>query len=31
MRSQALFINGIFESVLQDILTVQSQLPEQIL
>ena len=30
MRQQALFINGIFESVAEEILKVQSVLPEQI-
>jgi len=31
MRSEALFINGIFESVLEEILLVQRVLPEQIM
>ena len=31
MKSEALFINGVFESVLQEILRIQSVLPEQIL
>jgi len=31
MRSQALFINGVFEGVLDEILEIQSQLPEQIM
>jgi hypothetical protein len=31
MRDEALFINGIWEVVLQDILTIQTHLPEQIL
>lgn len=31
MRNYALFINGVYEEVLQDIVTVQEQLPEQIL
>jgi len=31
MRSEALFINGVYEDVLQDILEIQSVLPEQIL
>ena len=31
MRSDALFVNGVFEGVLQEIVAVQSQLPEQIL
>lgn len=31
MRSEALFINGVYEVVLQEILQIQSILPEQIL
>jgi hypothetical protein len=31
MRDEALFINGMFEDVLEDILTIQAHLPEQIL
>jgi 5-methylcytosine-specific restriction protein A len=31
MTSEALFINGVFDSVLQEILQTQSELPEQIL
>ncbi|MFC2023426.1 hypothetical protein ACFLT5_01675 [Chloroflexota bacterium] len=31
MRDVALFMNGVFDSVLQEILQVQSHLPEQIL
>lgn len=31
MKTQALFINGVYESVLQEILAIQSELPEQIL
>lgn len=31
MRQQALFINGVFESVFHEILETQSDLPEQIL
>jgi len=31
MRDEALFINGIWEDVLQDILAIQTHLPEQIL
>ena len=31
MRSEALFINGVYEDVLWDILKIQSALPEQIL
>ena len=31
MTLEALFINGVFDSVLQEILKIQSELPEQIL
>ena len=31
MKPEALFINGVFESVLEEILRIQSVLPEQIL
>lgn len=31
MRQQALFINGVYRSVLEEILATQSVLPEQIL
>ena len=31
MRSEALFLNGVYEEVLRDILRIQSVLPEQIL
>jgi len=31
MRDEALFLNGVYEDVLQDILTIQTHLPEQIL
>lgn len=31
MRQQALFINGVYESVFEEILAVQAELPEQIL
>ncbi len=31
MRSEALFLNGIYEDVLQEMLKIQSVLPEQIL
>ena len=31
MRAEALFINGVFEEVLREILKVQSVVPEQIL
>lgn len=31
MKSEALFINGVYESVLKEILWVQAELPEQIL
>ena len=31
MKSEALFINGVFESVLEEILRVQRYLPEQIM
>ena len=31
MRGEALFLNGVYESVLQEILAVQAYLPEQIL
>ncbi|MDY0340804.1 MAG: hypothetical protein RBS17_06295 [Coriobacteriia bacterium] len=31
MRSEALFINGVFEGVLEEILQVQAQLPDQIM
>jgi hypothetical protein len=31
MRDEALFINGIFESVLEEILEIQGPLPDQIL
>ena len=31
MKSEALFINGVFESVLEEILQVQRYLPEQIM
>ena len=31
MRDVALFLNGVFETVLQEILEIQSHLPEQIL
>lgn len=31
MRDEALFINGVWEDVLQDILAIQTHLPEQIL
>lgn len=31
MRSEAIFLNGVFESVLQEILEIQTPLPEQIL
>jgi 5-methylcytosine-specific restriction protein A len=31
MRSEALFLNGVFESVLEEILQTQSVLPEEIL
>ncbi len=31
MRSEALFINGVYETVLEEILQIQSVLPEQIL
>lgn len=31
MRSEALFINGVFEGVLEEILEVQSELPDHIM
>jgi hypothetical protein len=31
MRSEALFINGVFDEVLQDIEAVQEAVPEQVL
>jgi len=31
MRDEALFLNGVWESVLQDILAIQAHLPEQIM
>jgi 5-methylcytosine-specific restriction enzyme A len=31
MRSEALFINGVFDNVLEEILKIQAVLPEQIL
>jgi hypothetical protein len=31
MKTEALFLNGVYEAVLQEILAVQAELPEQIM